>query len=191
MENYLIHYGKKERSGRYPYGSGEDPFQRIKRSGFSKNKKKKIIKKAQQEMREKSVSEMSDKEIEKRLARLRLESNYEQEKRKRDSFDTKKEEQKPVSSEKPSYYGKSISEMSDSELSSFINRLKLEQQVEELTKKPEVKKGEHWMITALKDARNNSVKEVANQAAVYVLGEGLNKVTGKKIYVRKGGDKKK
>lgn len=190
MINTLIHYGIKEKSGRYPYGSGDDPFQRIKRSGFSKNQKKKIIKKAQQEVREKSVSEMTDKEIEKRLARLRLESNYEQEKRKRDSYDTK-EEQKVSTSEKPSYYGKSISEMSDSELSSFINRLRLEQQATELTKKPEVKKGKSWLRTTLENSGKAAFTEVANQAAVYALGEGLNKATKRKIYVRKGGDKKK
>ncbi|MCF0125667.1 MAG: hypothetical protein HUJ68_07935, partial [Clostridia bacterium] len=26
-DNVLIHYGVKYRSGRYPYGSGEDPYQ--------------------------------------------------------------------------------------------------------------------------------------------------------------------
>ena len=26
-EDILVHYGVKRRSGRYPYGSGEDPYQ--------------------------------------------------------------------------------------------------------------------------------------------------------------------
>ena len=26
-DNFLAHYGKKHRSGRYPWGSGENPYQ--------------------------------------------------------------------------------------------------------------------------------------------------------------------
>lgn len=178
--NTLIHFGVKERSGRYPYGSGDDPFQRIKRAGFSKNKKKKIIKKAQQEVREKSVSEMTDKELEKRTARLKLESNYEKEKTNLESYN-KKTSSAPVTS----YRGKTVSEMTDEELGAFITRLKLEQQVAELTKKPEVKKGKNWFIENVKNAAKESSAEVLNQSFTWVLGEGINKMTGQKIYVRK------
>lgn len=187
MGDSLIHYGIKERSGRYPYGSGDDPFQRIKRSGFSTNKKKKIIKKAQQEVREKSVSEMTDKELQTRMARMKLESDYERQRAARDVYNTPTSQ----SSSKPSYYGKSISEMSDDELSAFITRLKLEQQVAELTKKPEVKKGKSWLVSTLENSGKAAFTEVVNQAAVYALGEGLNKATKRKIYVRKGGEKEK
>ena len=27
MEDYLLHYGIKRKSGRYPWGSGENPYQ--------------------------------------------------------------------------------------------------------------------------------------------------------------------
>lgn len=184
MENYLIHYGQKERSGRYPYGSGDDPFQRIKRSGFSKNQKKKIIKKAQQEVREKSVSEMTDKEIEKRLARLKLESNYEQEKRKRESYNTKDDsrEQKPVTSGKPSYYGKSISDMSDEELNSFLNRLRLEDQVKQYTQ-PKMEKrqesGKEWLSNTMKTAGKEAVKDFISKSAKYGTNKLYDYITGK------------
>lgn len=186
MNNSLIHYGMKERSGRYPYGSGDDPFQRIKRSGFSKNQKKKIIKKAQQEIREKSVSEMTDKELKTRMDRMKLETDYERQKSARDAYTTS-----PQPTSKPSYYGKAVSEMSDDELQAFITRLRLEQQVAELTKKPETKKGKSWLASTLENSGKAAFTEVVNQAAVYALGEGLNKATKRKIYVRKGGDKKK
>lgn len=189
MNNSLVHYGMKERSGRYPYGSGDDPFQRIKRSGFSKNQKKKIIKKAQQEIREKSVSEMTDKELRTRTERMKLEANYKKEEENLNKYSSDKPNSSPSS--KPSYYGKSISEMSDDELSAFITRLKLEQTVAELTKPAEVKKGKNWFIKNVEDAAKQSSAEVLNQAFVWALGEGLNKATGKKIYVGKGGDKKK
>ena len=35
-EKYLMHYGTKEHSGRYPYGSGERPYQRIAMMPFKK-----------------------------------------------------------------------------------------------------------------------------------------------------------
>lgn len=33
-EEYLMHYGTKEHSGRYPWGSGENPYQRLGRGSF-------------------------------------------------------------------------------------------------------------------------------------------------------------
>lgn len=167
----LIHYGTKEHSGRYPYGSGDDPFQRIKRAGFSKNKKKKIIKKAQQEIREKSVTEMTDKEIQKRMARMKLEADYEKQRAARNAYDT------PVSTPQPSprasYYGKSLSDMSDDELRSFLSRLKLEQEVKQLTQ-PKAAPKNTWLSDTLKDAGKVAVKDFTTGVAKYGSEKLLN-----------------
>ena len=164
MENYLAHYGIKMRSGRYPYGSGDDPYQRIKRSGFSKNKKKKIIQKAKQEVREKSVSEMTDKEIQTRIARMKLEADYERQRNALNSYDA----QLPVSqpSSRPSYYGKSISDMSDDELGSYLSRLRLEQEVKRLTQVP-TKQKSTWLSDTLKDTGKMAVKEFLTGTTKY------------------------
>lgn len=85
----LMHYGIPRRSGRYPYGSGEDPYQSITRGRLSSGQKKRLIKKAkkQQEQakqeaveqnkpRQKTISEMSDDEIRQSISRLQLEKQY-------------------------------------------------------------------------------------------------------------------
>lgn len=84
----IYHYGMPRRSGRYPYGSGEDPYQRITRGRLSKSKKGRLIKKAKAQQEEqkrkeaeeakkpKALSEMSNDEIRDMIARLQLEKQY-------------------------------------------------------------------------------------------------------------------
>lgn len=84
----IYHYGMPRRSGRYPYGSGEDPYQRITRGRLSKGKKGRLIKKAKAQQEEqkrkeaeeakkpKALSEMSNDEIRDMISRLQLEKQY-------------------------------------------------------------------------------------------------------------------
>lgn len=84
----LQHYGKPRRSGRYPFGSGEDPYQSITRGRLSNHKKKKLIKKAKARQAEhkkkqeeeakkpKTLSEMSNDEVREMISRLKLEKEY-------------------------------------------------------------------------------------------------------------------
>lgn len=85
---FLYHYGMPRRSGRYPFGSGEDPYQSISRGKLSNHKKKKLIKKAKARQEEekrrkieeakkpKTLSEMSDDEVRSMISRLKLEKEY-------------------------------------------------------------------------------------------------------------------
>ena len=45
MSNYLIHYGTKRHSGRYPYGSGEKPYQREPKRHWLFKKKPRLFNK--------------------------------------------------------------------------------------------------------------------------------------------------
>ena len=76
----LEHIGVKRRSGRYPFGSGDRPYQ-----GVSKGLARKLKKKAKQGKLEdpnkpkpKSISEMTDDEIKAKIERLRLEQTLSQ-----------------------------------------------------------------------------------------------------------------
>ena len=76
----LEHIGVKRRSGRYPIGSGDRPYQ-----GVSKGLARKLKKKATQgkledpnKQKPKSISEMTDDEIRAKIERLRLEQTLSQ-----------------------------------------------------------------------------------------------------------------
>lgn len=76
----LEHIGVKRRSGRYPFGSGDRPYQ-----GVSKGLARKLKKKAKQgkledpnKQKPKSISEMTDDEIRAKIERLRLEQTLSQ-----------------------------------------------------------------------------------------------------------------
>lgn len=82
----ICHYGIKRRSGRYPWGSGDDPYQSISRGSLSDHRKKMLIKKAKKKQQEakktpeepskKTISEMSEDEIRQAISRLQLEKQY-------------------------------------------------------------------------------------------------------------------
>lgn len=84
----IYHYGMPRRSGRYPWGSGDEPYQSISRGELSKRQKKALIKKAKKqqsvpkqpeaktESKPKSLSEMSNDEIRDMIQRLQLEKQY-------------------------------------------------------------------------------------------------------------------
>ena len=76
----LEHIGVKRKSGRYPFGSGDRPYQ-----GVSKGLARKLKKKAKQgkledpnKQKPKSISEMTDDEIRAKIERLRLEQTLSQ-----------------------------------------------------------------------------------------------------------------
>lgn len=88
FSSIICHDGKPRRSGRYPWGSGEDPYQSIKRGSLSDHRKKMLIKKAKEQQqaakkteeaetpRPKTISEMSEDEIRSMISRLKLEKEY-------------------------------------------------------------------------------------------------------------------
>lgn len=87
FSSIICHEGKPRRSGRYPWGSGEDPYQSIRRGSLSDRRKKMLIKKAkkqqqeakktsEEEPRKKTISEMSEDEIRQAISRLQLEKQY-------------------------------------------------------------------------------------------------------------------
>ena len=76
----LEHIGVKRRSGRFPFGSGDRPYQ-----GVSKGLARKLKKQAKRGKLEdtnkpkpKSISEMTDDEIKAKIERLRLEQTLAQ-----------------------------------------------------------------------------------------------------------------
>ena len=76
----LEHIGVKRRSGRYPFGSGDRPYQ-----GVSKGLARKLKKQAKRgkledpnKLKPKSISEMTDDEIKAKIERLRLEQTLAQ-----------------------------------------------------------------------------------------------------------------
>lgn len=71
MENELYHVGTKMHSGRYPYGSGDRPYQR---EGGIKKYHKKAKKNEKQDY--KSVKSLTDQELWDRINRLNLEKKY-------------------------------------------------------------------------------------------------------------------
>lgn len=91
---FIVHDGVKGKSGRYPYGSGEEPYQRLKRGGFlswgdqkrtmkklrkqSYKRKKAEQKKAQQQSQphKKTYNEMTNEELRSAIERLDLQKSY-------------------------------------------------------------------------------------------------------------------
>lgn len=64
MTNHLAHFGVKRKSGRYPWGSGERPYQGDAQGGGSYSKKSK------------SMKEFSNEELKSSIERLKLEKEY-------------------------------------------------------------------------------------------------------------------
>lgn len=59
----LEHYGIKRRSGRYPYGSGEEPYQDEPNKRGAKQRSRRL-------------SDVSDEELRSAISRMQLESQY-------------------------------------------------------------------------------------------------------------------
>lgn len=166
MAEELYHWGIKGRSGRYPWGSGEDPYQRITRGSGSKR----------------SIKEKVRKEVKKSAKEQKNEKQAEAKK-----YESLEGLLDTASKDTAKRY-------SDDELRDRITRLKLEREYRSLVSElnPKVKsKGKQFLQEVGSSILKESLKNVGTQAANYMLGEGLNALTGKKIYVRKGEQKKK
>lgn len=72
-QSRLIHYGIPRRSGRYPWGSGKNPYQGddIKKSKSSGDSKSNSSKKSST-----NPKKMTDEELKKKIERLELEKRY-------------------------------------------------------------------------------------------------------------------
>lgn len=81
---------------------------------------------------------------------------------------------------------KNIDEMSDQELNSYINRLRLEQSYAQMMKQPEEKKKVNAGAQFIKDVAYNAGKQVATDLAKqgmnYLGATTLNKAIGKNIF---------
>lgn len=87
---------------------------------------------------------------------------------------------KKTNSSKKSYHSKKIIEMSDSELREKINRLQMEKQLKDLissSEKTKRSKGKDFVMGVLEQ----SGKNIATQAATYVIGKGVNNTLGKML----------
>ena len=74
----LEHIGVKRRSGRYPFGSGDRPYQGVSKGLARKLKKQAKRGKLEDLNKPKSISEMTDDEIKAKIERLRLEQTLSQ-----------------------------------------------------------------------------------------------------------------
>lgn len=74
-EDFIAHYGKPRRSGRFKWGSGLRPFQSLGSNGGRKKSSSSKTKAEDETPKKKKVSEMTDEEIQKRISRLKLEQS--------------------------------------------------------------------------------------------------------------------
>ena len=74
-EDFIAHYGKPRRSGRFKWGSGLRPFQSLGSHGGRKKSSSSKTKAEDETPKKKKVSEMTDEEIQKRISRLKLEQS--------------------------------------------------------------------------------------------------------------------
>lgn len=162
-----MHYGMPRRSGRYPYGSGEDPYQSITRGRLSSGQKKRLIKKAkkQQEQakqeaveqnkpRQKTISEMSDDEIRQSISRLQLEKQY-------------------------------------SDLVRSLNPESKQDNKQESKPSPQQQKGKKFISEVLYDSGKTAAKTVLTATFTYAGAMAINKMVGKNIVKTVADDKKK
>lgn len=74
-DEFIAHYGKPRRSGRFKWGSGDRPFQSLGIRGGRKKSSSKSAKAKEEPPKKKTLSEMSDAEIQQRINRLKLEQS--------------------------------------------------------------------------------------------------------------------
>lgn len=168
FSSIICHYGTPRHSGRYPWGSGEDPYQSISRGSLSKNKKKQLIKKAKTRQEEqkrkdaeetkkpKSLSEMSEDEIRQAISRLQLEKQYADLVR---SLEPKKDSSTPKESKDSST--------------------------------PKESKGKKFISDVLYNSGKSAATTVLTATFTYAGATAINKIVGKKIVKTDGTDNQK
>lgn len=80
---------------------------------------------------------------------------------------------------------KSVKDLSDEELRSRINRLQMEKQLSELTKKPETpetKKGKSVVLEILSKSGQTAASTISTAALTYLGKQAIKNIAGEKIY---------
>ncbi len=141
----LYHYGIPKKSGRYPYGSGKEPYQ-------DDPKKRRLNKdesapKATSKRPESIWAKHRRLQAEKRNAELR-------EAKRKAAIQAEEKRKKEEAAKPPSQKAK---EMSDEELVRTINRLRLEQTYMSMVNPSNVDKGKRWI-----DKMKSGTKDIAD-----------------------------
>lgn len=177
-EDHLEHYGTKRHSGRYPYGSGDDPYQRLTRGKGSKKSAKIVAKKSKQVQKDKAKEK---KDLDK----------YKNDRKKNSPKKGDADYQTDVRK-------KRVSQMSDDELKDRIDRLKKEKEYRSLyndlyaPKKNSFQKGKDFVFTALKDSGASTATYISRQVMTYYGAKFVNELIGDQAVNPKGniGNKK-
>lgn len=176
-EDHLEHYGTKRHSGRYPYGSGDDPYQRLTRGKGSKKSAKIVAKKSKQVQKDKAKEK---KDLDK----------YQNDRKKNSPKKGDADYQTDVRK-------KRVSQMSDQELKDRIERLKKEQDYRDLyndlyaPKKGNFQKGKEFVFDALKTSGASTAKYVTAQVMTYYGAKFVNQLIGEEAVDPKGNKPKK
>jgi hypothetical protein len=72
-ENYLVHYGTPKHSGRYPWGSGNRPYQSEENSATYAEKKAQALKSGSAKEILQYKGDLTNQELQTALSRLNLE----------------------------------------------------------------------------------------------------------------------
>lgn len=146
-----------------------------------KRKKKPVIKEPTKEkpIKKRKLSELSDKEIEARIARIDLEKRYiEAVKGKKAPKPVKEKKVKPVQKKK-------LSELSNEEIQAKIDRMQLEKRYKELSRETNPQKsseGRDYALDIIKNIGKNTLTNIGTQAANKLLGMAINKAFGVSSY---------
>lgn len=130
-------------------------------------------------IKKRKLSELSDKEIEARIARIDLEKRYIEAVKGKKAPKPVKE--KPVKNVKK----KKLSELTNEELQAKVDRLQLEKRYRELAREVNPTKsseGKNYALDILKNIGKNTLTNIGTQAANKLLGVSINKAFGVDSY---------
>lgn len=177
----LMHYGvpgmkwgvRKAR----PTSSGHRGFFGWKQKPKVNNQKQTATK----PIKKRKLSELSDKEIEARIARIDLEKRYIEAVKGKKASNVIKE--KPTKTPQPKK--KKLSDLTNDELKAKIERISLETRYKELAKitnPPKSTKGKDFVVDVLTSIGKNTLTNIGTQAANKLLGVSINKAFGVDSY---------
>lgn len=142
----------------------------------------------------KSVSDMTDDEINAKINRMNLEKRYNEamasNEQKSDTASPKSNKSNTAANTK-----KNISDMTDDEINARIERIKLENRLKELMTEPvktvETKKETSAGKRIVGEILTNSVKNIGQQAATYAMGAGVNYLAKNVLGIKNATEKRK